>query len=121
MPDDQAAKTNDEIDWKIVDQLHDATLKISNDCFEYKKTLRRGCGRGDRTHGTVRVCRQFAVRFRRMWTRLPRVLVRRRYCIFLSALSEANDDIKTQQDRRAKRCRSRSQLGSPNYVGSNFQ
>ena len=37
MPDDQAAKTSDEIDWKIVDQLHDATLKISNDCFEYKK------------------------------------------------------------------------------------
>lgn len=37
MPDEQAAKTNDEIDWKIVDQLHDATLKISNDCFEYKK------------------------------------------------------------------------------------
>jgi hypothetical protein len=28
---------SDEIDWKIVDQLHDATLKISGDCFEYKK------------------------------------------------------------------------------------
>ena len=27
----------DEIDWKIVDQLHDATSRISNDCFEYKK------------------------------------------------------------------------------------
>ena len=37
MPDEQAERTNDEIDWKIVDQLHDATLKISNDCFEYKK------------------------------------------------------------------------------------
>lgn len=37
MPDDQATKTSDVIDWKIVDQLHDATLKISNDCFEYKK------------------------------------------------------------------------------------
>ena len=37
MPNEKAAKTRDEIDWKIVDQLHDATLKISNDCFEYKK------------------------------------------------------------------------------------
>ena len=37
MSNDKAAKTSDEIDWKIVDQLHDATLKISNDCFEYKK------------------------------------------------------------------------------------
>lgn len=37
LPEDQATKTNDVIDWKIVDQLHDATLKISNDCFEYKK------------------------------------------------------------------------------------
>lgn len=37
LSENQAAKTNDVIDWKIVDQLHDATLKISNDCFEYKK------------------------------------------------------------------------------------
>lgn len=33
----QEETVNDKIDWKIVDQLHDATLKISNDCFEYKK------------------------------------------------------------------------------------
>ncbi len=37
MHDNQAAKIKDQIDWKTVDQLHDATLKISNDCFEYKK------------------------------------------------------------------------------------
>ncbi len=33
----QRIEKSDEIDWKIVDQLHQAVSKISNDCFEYKK------------------------------------------------------------------------------------
>mgnify|MGYP003650259263 CR=1 FL=1 len=37
MSDEDVKTASDNIDWKIVDQLHDATLKISNDCFEYKK------------------------------------------------------------------------------------
>lgn len=36
-PQDPVKTASDKIDWKIVEQLHDATLKISNDCFEYKK------------------------------------------------------------------------------------
>ncbi len=27
----------DEMDWVEVDQLHEATLKISQNCFEFKK------------------------------------------------------------------------------------
>jgi len=27
----------DELDWSSIDQLHEATLQISNQCFEYKK------------------------------------------------------------------------------------
>ena len=37
MADENVKTASDTIDWKIVDQLHDATLRISNDCFEYKK------------------------------------------------------------------------------------
>ncbi|MFA1562979.1 hypothetical protein [Aliivibrio fischeri] len=28
---------DDEVDWTTLDQLHEATLQISNQCFEYKK------------------------------------------------------------------------------------
>ena len=27
----------DELDWVVVDQLHKATLQMSNNCFEFKK------------------------------------------------------------------------------------
>jgi hypothetical protein len=27
----------DELDWSLIEQLHEATLQISNQCFEYKK------------------------------------------------------------------------------------
>lgn len=27
----------DELDWSLIKQLHEATLQISNQCFEYKK------------------------------------------------------------------------------------
>ena len=37
MSEEETKTASDNIDWKIVDQLHDATLRISNDCFEYKK------------------------------------------------------------------------------------
>lgn len=37
MSDEDVKTASDAIDWKVVDQLHDATLKISSDCFEYKK------------------------------------------------------------------------------------
>lgn len=37
MSNDYERTCEDELDWKDVDQLHQATLQISKSCFEYKK------------------------------------------------------------------------------------
>ena len=37
LTDDINKNLQDEIDWKTIDQIHEATLRISNECFEYKK------------------------------------------------------------------------------------
>ena len=37
MSDEYKTSCEDELDWKDVDQLHQAILQISKSCFEYKK------------------------------------------------------------------------------------
>ena len=37
MSNDYERTCEDELDWKDVDQLHQATLQISKSCFDYKK------------------------------------------------------------------------------------
>lgn len=37
MPNEYQRSCEDELDWKDVNQLHEAILQISKSCFEYKK------------------------------------------------------------------------------------
>lgn len=37
MSDDSQNSCKDQIDWSLVNQLHDATLQMSKMCFEFKK------------------------------------------------------------------------------------